>query len=68
MPRDCTEEKVAKVFGPIMNKNGHRYTKCVDLELIVKIENLWMTIYQKCRNPSLGFPIKARVCTSAGQD
>jgi hypothetical protein len=59
MPRDCTKEKVAKVFGPVMNKNGHHYTKCADLEFIVKIENLWMIIHQKCRNLSLGLTTKA---------
>jgi hypothetical protein len=30
-----------------MNKNGHHYTKFADLDLIVKIENLWMIIHQK---------------------
>ncbi len=30
-----------------MNKNGHCYTKCSYLELIVKVERLWMNVRQK---------------------
>jgi hypothetical protein len=37
---DYTKEDIVKVFGPIMNKNGHHYMECADPKLIAKIENL----------------------------
>ncbi len=29
-----------------MNKNEHHYTKCSDLELIAKVERLWMIVHE----------------------
>jgi len=34
--KDCTKE-IEKCFGPIVNKNRYRYTKCSNLELIATI-------------------------------
>jgi hypothetical protein len=36
-----------KCFGHVVNKNGHRYTECLDPELIMKVGKLWMIVHQK---------------------
>lgn len=38
--KDCTKEDIEKCFGPIVNKNGHQYIKCLDPKLITKVERL----------------------------
>jgi hypothetical protein len=43
--KDCTKEEIEKCFGPVVNKNRHRYTKCLNLKLIVKVERLWMIVH-----------------------
>jgi hypothetical protein len=35
--KDYKKEEIEKCFGLIVNKNGHRYTKCLNLELIAKV-------------------------------
>jgi len=45
--KDCCKEKVVKLLGPIVNKNGHCYMECGNPMLIEKIERLWMIIHQK---------------------
>ncbi len=30
-----------------MNKNGHKYIKCLDPEFIAKVGKLWMIVHQK---------------------
>jgi hypothetical protein len=60
IPKDCTKE-IEKCFGPIVNKNGYRYTKCSNLEFIATIEKLWMIVHQKLhlltsRTILLGWP------------
>jgi hypothetical protein len=50
VPKNCCKEKVGKLFGPIVNKNGHHYMECGNLVLIEKIERLWMNIHQKPHN------------------
>jgi hypothetical protein len=30
-----------------VNKNGHRYIQCLELELTAKVEKLWMIMHQK---------------------
>ncbi len=47
MPKFCCKEKDVKLFGPIVNKNGHHYMECGNLVFIEKIERLWMNIHQK---------------------
>jgi hypothetical protein len=47
LPKDCTKEEIEKCFGLVVNKNRHRYKKCLDLEFIVKVQWLWMIVYQK---------------------
>ncbi len=47
IPKDCTKEEIEKCFGPIVNKNGYRYTECSNLEFIATIEKLWMIVHQK---------------------
>jgi len=47
LPKDCTKEEIEKCFGLVVNKNRHRYKKCLDLEFIVKVQWLWMILYQK---------------------
>jgi len=31
--KDCTKEEIEKCFGPIVNKNGHQYIKCLNPKL-----------------------------------
>jgi uracil-DNA glycosylase len=38
----CIKEEIEKLFGHVVNKNMHHYTKCLDFELIAKVERLWM--------------------------
>ncbi len=40
LPRDCTKEEIKKCFGLVVNKNRHQYIKCLNLELITKVERL----------------------------
>jgi hypothetical protein len=40
-------EEVHKYFGPIHNKNGYSYVFSEDLEVIAKVEALWMVVHQK---------------------
>jgi hypothetical protein len=47
VPRDCCNEKVAKLFGLIVNKNDTHYMENGNLVFIEKIERLWMIIHQK---------------------
>jgi hypothetical protein len=42
IPKDCIKEEIEKLFGHVVNKNMHHYTKCLDFELIAKVERLWM--------------------------
>ncbi len=35
--KDCMKKEIDKCFGPIVNKNGHRYIECLDPELIAKV-------------------------------
>jgi len=42
IPKDCIKEEIEKLFGHVVNKNMHRYTKCSYFELIAKVERLWM--------------------------
>jgi hypothetical protein len=44
IPKDCIKEEIEKCFAPIMNKNGHCYIKCSNLEFIAMIEKLWMIV------------------------
>jgi hypothetical protein len=45
IPKDCTKEKIEKLFGHVVNKNKHCYAKCLNLELIAKVERLWMIVH-----------------------
>jgi hypothetical protein len=47
IPKDCIKEEIEKLFSHVVNKNKHCYTKCLDFELIAKVERLWMIIHQK---------------------
>jgi hypothetical protein len=47
IPKNYTKEEIEKLFGLVVNKNGHRYTKRSYPELIVKVERLWMIVHQK---------------------
>jgi hypothetical protein len=47
VPKDISLEKVLKIFGPIVNKNGYNHTFPGDLKYIKDIELLWMIIHQK---------------------
>ncbi len=47
IPKDCTKEEIEIFYGLIVNKKGHHHTKCSNLELIVKVERLWMIVHQK---------------------
>lgn len=43
---DCSEEELESFFGPVVNKNGHRYMFLNDEALIAEIERLWMIVHQ----------------------
>ncbi len=45
--RYCTKDEVEKLFGPIVNKNGHCYMQCTNLEILAQVERLWMITHQK---------------------
>jgi hypothetical protein len=40
LPRYCTKEEVEKLFGPIINKNGHHYMECIDPKILTRVERL----------------------------
>jgi hypothetical protein len=51
IPRDINVEEVHKYFGLMHNKNGYSYVFSEDLEVIAKVEGLWMVIHQKPHVP-----------------
>jgi hypothetical protein len=42
--KDFDKLEVQALFGGLVNKNGYKYILCGDLELIVRIKNLWMVL------------------------
>jgi hypothetical protein len=47
IPRNVTMEEIHKCFGPIHNRNGYSFVFNENLEIITKVESLWMIIHQK---------------------
>jgi hypothetical protein len=48
--KNLDEKDVIDLFGAQVNKNGYKYISYNYLELITRIESLWMIVYQ---NPFL---------------
>ena len=45
--RDCTDEEIEEMFGPIVGKNSYRYNHTSDEELCKQVERMWMILHQK---------------------
>jgi hypothetical protein len=50
--KDVTLEDVLNNFGQVVNRNGYNYVHCENLELVVKVERLFMIIHQKSCVPA----------------
>jgi len=46
------EEDIEKYFGPLINRNGYRYSHIEDEELIREVEHLWMVTHQRVGVPN----------------
>ncbi len=44
---DYTKKEVQKYFDLVVNKNGHRYSKCSNATFMVKAKKLWMIVHHK---------------------
>jgi hypothetical protein len=40
LPKDYTKEEVEKLFGSIVNKNGHCYMECTNPEILAQVKRL----------------------------
>jgi hypothetical protein len=45
-------EEIHKFFGPIQNKNGYNHVFNENLEIIAKVEDLWMVVHQRIGDPT----------------
>jgi hypothetical protein len=45
------EQEVEPLFGPCNNKNGYRYYFSEDVEVIKRVEEIWMIVHQRPQVP-----------------